>query len=376
MKYLLSVALCLVCIVSSAHAQDQGDLWKTLQPPEIGDIWVQPAQGKPAMPIWGHAKGLRVALYPLPGPRGLIRVYSPYMGQPGAVMINFIAVEPVVGRGGRGFSEMEHSDLDSVQGKRFWSTDSPDDATPRLPIWPARGIVREGGRIQTLTVYVVVEPYRNGAKVYTRLRFRSDRPHEAGLSAWTQEGSAPLEHCILTATMGNYARLRLLHLRDSVKSSLEIWPDFKGDGFTKHAVFPLKALFCNERGHALFIAAPNEKDPESATYAPQTFSGWFYKGNTATQYWRQEQPDPGLRGLVNGRAVYWNSTSPIPGGVAFENVDLMEPFRDGAEFWFGVTPLSPEEFKKREGVRKSRDDMSTTGKWGPSLVSGHLAMAC
>jgi hypothetical protein len=269
-------------------------------------------------------------------------------------MINFIAVEPVAGRGSRGFSELEHSDLDNAQGKRFWSSDTPDDAKPRLPIWPARGVVRDEGRIQTLTVYIVVEPYRNGARVCTRLRFRADRPHEVGLSTWTQKGSSPLEHCILTATMGNYARLRFLHLRNAVKSSLEIWPGFEGNGFTKHAVFPLAEIFQNEKGHALFIASPNEKDPENASYAPQTFSGWFYKGSPAVQYWRREEPDPRLKGLVNGRAVYWNSTSPIPGGVAFENLELMEPFRDGAEYWFGVTPLSPEEFKKREGERRSR----------------------
>ena len=33
---------------------------------------------------------------------------------------------------------------------------------------------------------------------------------------------------------------------------------------------------------------------------------------------------------------------PIPGGVAFENVELVAPFRSGQEFVFGVSPNTPE----------------------------------
>lgn len=35
---------------------------------------------------------------------------------------------------------------------------------------------------------------------------------------------------------------------------------------------------------------------------------------------------------------YWVSQSLIPGGIAFENFELVEPFRDGTTFWFGVIP--------------------------------------
>jgi hypothetical protein len=34
--------------------------------------------------------------------------------------------------------------------------------------------------------------------------------------------------------------------------------------------------------------------------------------------------------------MYWNSKSPIPGGVSFENFELVSPFRQGEEFVFSV----------------------------------------
>jgi hypothetical protein len=331
--------------VSSGAADD----WKTLAPPDSGELWVQPVQGKPARPVWGHLKGIRVGLSPMPGPRGLLRIYAPYLGQEEHVMINFIAVEPIIEEeAARGFSELEISQLDQVQGKRFWSANTPDDESPKLPQFPSRGVVEKKDGIQTLTVYLFVEPFQNGARVYLRLQFRSDRPYELGLATFTQKDSKPIKQCILTATMGNYARLRRLYLKDFVKSSLEIWPDFKGDGFASHAVLPLQDIIRTTSGHALFIAAPDEKDPQHAAYAPDTYFWWKYQGKPATQYWRSENPHPGLVGMVNGRALYWQSQFPLPGGVAFENFELVESFRQGAEYWFGASPLSPEELKKKE----------------------------
>jgi hypothetical protein len=333
----------------SGFASGKGDDWKSLAAPDTSELWVQPVQGKPARPIWGHAKGIRAGLNPMPGPRGLLRIYTPYLGQEEHVMINFIAVEPVaLGEETRGFSELEKSQLDQVQGKRFWSASTPDEDSTKLPQFPARGVIEKKNGIQTLTVYIFVEPFQNGAKVYLQLLFRSDSPYEFSLTSFSQKDSRPIKNCILTATMGNYARLRRLYLKDSVKSSLEIWPDFTGDGFAKHAVFPLKDLIRTSRGHALFIAAPDEKDPEHAQYAPDTYFWWKYQGKPATQYWRSENPKPGLVGMVNGRAFYWQSSFSLPGGVAFENFELVEPFRQAAEYWFGVSPLSPEELKKKE----------------------------
>ena len=46
---------------------------------------------------------------------------------------------------------------------------------------------------------------------------------------------------------------------------------------------------------------------------------------------------------VNGRATYWGSHAPIPGGVAFENFELIQRFTSGEESWFGVTLKTPRE---------------------------------
>ena len=45
----------------------------------------------------------------------------------------------------------------------------------------------------------------------------------------------------------------------------------------------------------------------------------------------------------SGRYTYWASKSPIPGGIAYENFELTEPFQSGQSYIFGITPLSPEE---------------------------------
>ncbi len=49
---------------------------------------------------------------------------------------------------------------------------------------------------------------------------------------------------------------------------------------------------------------------------------------------------------VNGRGVYWASRSPIPGGISFENFEMVAPFQQGQEFWFGVEPMpAPDDTK-------------------------------
>lgn len=101
-------ALVLLLVFSLVFEQTKGQAWDELAPPEVGVLWVLPAQGKPARPIWGHANGMKVGLAPMPGPRGLLRIYSPYLGLEDSRMINFIAVEPIPsGMDKRGFSELE-----------------------------------------------------------------------------------------------------------------------------------------------------------------------------------------------------------------------------------------------------------------------------
>ena len=196
-----------VCFVAATIAQGGS----ALAPPEVDGVWILPSQEFPSQPVWGHADGLRVGLWPLSGPRGLLRIYAPYLGQEASRMINYIAVEPVLrGQTWRSLSEMEISRYDNEQGLRFWSADHPSAISSADPTRPARGVITHEDEVETLMVYILIEPYRSGAHVYLRLRFRSDRPYEAGLATFTHSGSAELSFCILTATMGNYARLRTL----------------------------------------------------------------------------------------------------------------------------------------------------------------------
>jgi len=319
-------------------------VWRGLADPVVEDVWIRPPAGaNGAKPVWGLADGLRIGLAPLPGPRGLLRVYTPYVGQPDWRMINFIAVEPIVkGRTNRSFSELEPSSLARGTGKVMWSVDRPDDWIPRDPAHPARGVTGEENGVKTLTVFIGVEKFQSGAAVFLRLTFRADRPCEVHIAAFTQLTSAPLSYCVVTATMGNYARLRRLHLTDGVVTARDLFADGTLDtfGFTPHGRFDLGRLARRRDGAVILAATSDERDPAAADQTTVAL-GWRYIGRPATQYWRCEQPHPGLMALVNARRTYWASDNPIPGGVSFENVELIAPFQSGQTWTFGVTTDPP-----------------------------------
>lgn len=278
-------------------------------------------------PRWGHPGGLQVGLHPLGGPRGLLRVYAPYLDHPADRLINFIAVEPIVrGATARGYSELEHSLLDGVQGKRMWALEP-------------RGLLETLDGVERLHIDVGVERFDSGADVRVRVTFRADRPHELSVAASRNPGSAPLDACVLSATMGNFARLRMLRLRERTVTPAELWHAMTGAGFSEHARFPLAELERDADGTVVVSATPDEEDPWSAVYHPSTNEHWKYVGRRARQTWRAVAPDPYIEARVNGRRAYWASESPIPGGTAFENVELVEPFRDGRAFVFEVEPL-------------------------------------
>ncbi len=302
--------------------------------------WLRPAAvDGPCEPRWGHPEGMQLGLHPLSGPRGLLRLYTPYLGQPRDRLLNFIAVEPIpAGSTERGYSELERSRLDDVPGLRMWSTDDPDDARPRDPSDPARGVVSVVDGVEALTVDVVVEPFADGADVRVRAVFRADRPHEISVAAYRREGSAELTACILTATMGNWARLRTLRLASGEASAGELWPDYTDVHFAPHARFGLDRL-ARDDGAATVSAVPDEAAPHLAEYAAGTNEGWHFVGVPAVQTWRADDPDPALVAQVNGRFTYWMSAAPIPGGIAFENFELVEPFRQGRAFTFSAEPL-------------------------------------
>ncbi len=346
MKILNFIFLSVLSYIAVVANPDRA--WKELAPPEINGVWIQPARNKPARPVWGNVNGLQVGLSPLPGPRGLLRIYTPYLEHSEGIIINYVAIEPIpVGTEFRGFSELEMSSIDNKQGKRFWSSDDSLAIAPRQEEYPARGLVSGMGNKQTLTVFIFVEPFQNGAKVFIRLRFLKEKPYEVEISTFKQKGSAPLRYCIVTATMGNYARLRTIFFENRTKSAADLWPHYRGDAFSPHFAFPIKEMIRDKNRGAYFIAAPNEKNPSDAEYSPGTNSHWKYEGKVATQYWHSEKPDSSLEGLVNGRIVYWASNSPIPGGIAIENFEMKEAFRNGATYVYGINPLRPEEFINR-----------------------------
>ncbi|MDL9977733.1 hypothetical protein [Microbacterium candidum] len=298
--------------------------------------WLRPAAGAgPREPRWGNPDGMQIGLHPLGGPRGLIRIYTPYLGHDRDRLINFIAIEPIpLGATERGYSELERSGLDDVPGLRFWSADPPADPAPRAGDDPTRGMV-DG---DTLSVSILCEPFANGAHVRVTATFIRDRPHEVALAAHIRADSVPLYACVLSATMGNWARLRELELAGGTATSQTLWPRHTGNGFTDHAAFGVGVRVV-EGDEAVVRVKPDEADPTAAEYAVGTAEHWHFKGLRAVQEWRAKDPDPALRAQVNGRVTYWMSDHPIPGGVAFENVELVEPFRDGRSFTFRIEPL-------------------------------------
>ncbi|RCK68613.1 hypothetical protein DT076_15415 [Desertihabitans brevis] len=291
--------------------------------------WLRPGPADP--PRWGHRDGLTVGLSPLPGPRGLLRVYTPYLGHRPERMVNYVAVEPVTRRGlRRGFSELERSRLDDEPGLTMWTGDG------RLPD-PGRLAVVDG--VEVLTVLVRCERFASGAEVDLRVRFRADRPHEVELAAAATATSRPLRSCVLTATMGNYARLRTLRLAGREVHARQLWPWHRGDRFTLRASFGLGALPREPDGTAVVAARGDEDDPAGADYEPSVLPHWHWQGERAEQAWVVPDPHPRLRAQVNGRVTYWASSAPIPGGVAFENLEVREPYRPWRPLVFRVTPL-------------------------------------
>lgn len=307
-------------------------------------IWLQPSENNNYELLWGFKEGIQIRILPKQI-RGLISVHAPYVGQQPEKVTNFIAVEPIPkGQEHRGLSELEWSKLDDKRGKRIWSSNSDAAFDPGNENIGATGIVKNENGIETLSVYFFYEPFDNGAKVYVKVKFYENNPYEFELSAFKRKDSAELDCCVLTATMGNYARLRNLYLQDGIKTSLKTWPDYQDIHFTPHDVISSDLMLTGKNGFPYFIASPDEKDPENAEYAEKTTNNWKYQGKPATQYWYCKDADTSLQGLVNGRYVYWAGDRPIPGGISYENFEMKKKFRQGDRFVFGISPLDSQIF--------------------------------
>src|SRR5262249_27566165 len=160
----------------------------------------RPAPGPRAQPVWGRKDGLAVGLWPTSGPRGLIRVYAPYLGQRRPRMVNYIAVEPVV-KGVRGQSELETSSHGPQRGLAVRAGHSPAAATaPAEPAAPSPGRVERSGGVETLTFFLATEPFRNGARPLIQVVLRADQPREVGFRVGAAPGSARMDACVLSAT--------------------------------------------------------------------------------------------------------------------------------------------------------------------------------
>jgi hypothetical protein len=308
-------------------------------PPLEPVAWVRPT-GPTADPVWGTKDGLAVGLWPTGGPRGLIRVYAPYLAQPFPRVVNFVSIEPVVG-GVRAQSELDASARDGRPGLAFWTAYTLAEATTaKDPNAPAAGRLERVGDAEALTFFLATEPFRNGARPVIEVTLRSDRPHEVGFRIHSA-GGAQMDSCVLSATMGNYGRLRRLWLRGEVVDARKTWPapTFDRLGFTPWRAWPAERMLL-ANGQRVAAAMTDEANPAKAAYDPAVPAHWRYQGRPATQYWRA--PDAaGLVVRVNGRTTYWGNGGPIPGGLAFENFELEAPFTDGQQFWFGATPDPP-----------------------------------
>ena len=352
LKFALLTSLCILFLVRLSNAQ--------------GVQWIRP-DNENSPPVWGIHGGIVIGLWPAAieairpgsdgGPRGLLRIGYEYFGM--VYHINYIAVEPVV-NGDMEFSEVSPSQVDGKWGKFLWAADKPE-ITSFTPYANTRGVIShpdaQNPATEQLTLYILTEKFINGAHPYLKLSIRSDRPGELGLEIYNQPNSAIMERCALTATMGNYSRLRLLYLKDGVIDSRKLFAGYNDIDFVEKEPYPANQMLRNKRGDLMVCAESNETFTELASWPQQTDYlkkwGWryrpFYK---LTQYWRVDSGghDSSLKVRVNGRVKYWGAENPdknaytdIPGGPAFENFELRENYHTGQKFYFGLSQKTAKE---------------------------------
>ena len=185
-----------------------------------------------------------------------------------------------------------------------------------------RGLIRTENGHKVLTVFVGVEPFDNGAHPVVEVCLREDRPHEVGFRVYATPGGKAMRSCILTATMGNFARLRRLYLKDRVEESRRVYSPFQPvfAGFAQHREWGIGDLLVRD-GDAIAAMTPMSPSPRTRGTAPML----LVTGTTRAPL----QPSTGTPSegrtwscTVNGRQTYWASIAPIPGGVAYENFEL------------------------------------------------------
>ncbi len=338
----------------------------TAQQTQSKPSWIRPENAK-SPPIWGIHDGIVVGLWPaslegtIPntegGPRGLLRIGYEFKGV--MYLINYIAVEPVV-NGDMEFSEVRPSVVDGKLGKLFWASDS-DSTGSFSPYASTSGVITHPDAahpdVEELSLYVLMEKFIDGAHPYLKLTISSDKPGELGLQIFNYKNSAVMERCALTATMGNYSRLRLLYLKDKVIDSRKLFDGYNDIEFDEKEPYPVGQMLRTKNGDPIVVAESNEPFNELASWPqdPAYLAKWhwhyrpFYK---LAQYWRVDAGsyDKSLQVRVNGRAKYWSGASPdkssyiaVPGGPAFENFELRENYHSGQKFYFGFSMKTAKE---------------------------------
>ena len=328
--------------------------------------WIRPSSENDHSQ-WGIENGIVIGLWPTAmekpgskltgGPRGLFRIGYHFQGT--IYQLNFIAVEPVVD-GQLEFSEISPSKVDGQWGKLMWAGATPQD-NRYMPYARTRGEISQpdpaNPQVEALSFYVFMEEFLNGAHPYFKISIRSDRPQELEFQIFHHQGSAPMQRCVLTATMGNYARLRQLHLQGEVVDSRELYEGFDGIDFIEKPAYPLEQLARTSNGDVMALMTSNETFSELAHWpqSPQYLArqSWRYRPfYQLTQYWRKpaEELDPSLQLRVNGRAHYWAVASDnkadyvaIPGGPSFENFEMRQNYVPGQRYYFGLSRSSPAE---------------------------------
>lgn len=329
------------------------------QPPEQAASGWMRAGLTTDQPVWGLAEGIVVGLWPAGiggpppgGPRGLLRIGYPVETERRHHLVNFIAVEPDIGDGNwRGLSELEFSELDGERGKRF-TPENPSGA-PAFdgPLPP--GLLDhpdDAPEVERLRLLVRVERFQNGAHPYLMLTFRDDRPDEVAIATFHEPDSALMTRCVITATMGNYARLRRAHLADGeTLLATDLWPGHRGPDFTWFRSAPRERLATTTDGAVVVPMECDEPDP-AGNWPHDPAIWWRWPWEKLTQYWRaaRHEATEDLYLAVNGRAEYWGGGAiTIPGGVAFENTELRLDYQPGREVIFGITRATPQELLQR-----------------------------
>lgn len=302
-------------------------------------LWIRPE--KPGDPlIWGRRDGIAFGL-PSPGgmrgPRGLIRVGVNVPDKDEPQLLNYIAIEPVIDGPGSRFSRMAFSELDpsaldpGERGKRLW-VESSD----------LRTIHAGHAAVERLSVKIAVERFTaNGAHVYLIASIDGDHPGELRLSVFNESDGPPLEDLSVTATMGNYGRLRLLWLKDRVIDSRRLFTYYQGNAFVELENYMLDEMPRTADGDAIVYCSASEASPQDTE--GNESAHWRYLLPKLTQYWRVAAHDiePDLRVRVNARRVYWASTTPVLGGIAFENFEVRQRYVPGQTFIFGISEHEP-----------------------------------